>query len=250
MKLSIIIPVYNEEKTVEELLKRVVQVNLPKGVKREIIVVDDGSTDSSKLKISNFIRSVVGKQSSKLQFKNRDLRLIEHKENKGKGAAVRTGIKAAKGDIFLIQDADLEYNPKDYPRLLSPILTKKAKVVYGTRLKHYPLRLFGKRRTPLVLHYLGNKFLTLITNLLYGNNLSDVETCYKVFTKEVIKPIKLKANRFDFEPEITAKLLKARHKIYEVPIKVKPRGYDDGKKITWRDGLQAAWVLIKYKFTD
>lgn len=234
MKLSIIVPVYNEEKTVSEILRQVKKVKLPKDLKREIIVVDDGSQD----KTPTILNKISG------------IKVIKHKTNKGKGAAVRAGIKKVKGQIILIQDADLEYNPNDYPCLLEPILSGKTKVVYGTRLKNYPLRLFGRRKTPLFTHYLGNKLLTFITNLLYGDGLTDMETCYKVFKKEVLKSIKLKANRFDFEPEITAKALKAGYKIHEIPIKVKPRGYDEGKKITWRDGFVAVWTLLRYRFVD
>lgn len=240
MKLSIIVPVFNEEKTVAKLLKKVASVSLSKKMKREILVVDDGSNDNSRLKIKN----------AKVQYNIKELKLIEHKINKGKGAAVRTGIKKASGDIILIQDADLEYDPGDYPRLLKPILDGKTEVVYGSRLKNYPLKLFGKKKTPLIAHYLGNKFLTLITNMIYGNGLTDMETCYKVFTKKSIKNIVFRSNKFDFEPEITAKILKRGYKIYEVPIKVKPRGYDEGKKITWKDGFIAIWTLIKYRFTD
>lgn len=240
MKLSIIIPVYNEEKTVTKLLKKVLEVKLPKGMKREIVVVDDGSKDSSKLKVKN----------AKLQYNIKELKLIEHKTNKGKGAAIRTGIKNSTGDLLIIQDADLEYDPKDYISLLEPVLSGKAEVVYGSRLKKYPLRIVGSKRTPLVLHYLGNKFLTLVTNLLYCSNLTDMETCYKLFKKSALKGIEIKSNRFEFEPEITAKLLKKGVKIYEVPISVKPRGYDEGKKITWKDGFFAVWTLVKYRFVD
>jgi dolichol-phosphate mannosyltransferase len=235
MKLSIIIPVYNEEKTIEEILRQVSAVKLP-GVDREIIVVDDSSNDKSKEKIQN------------IQLKG--IKLIIHKENQGKGAAVVTGIKKSKGDIILIQDADLEYDPNDYPKLLKPIMSGKAEVVYGSRLKNYPLRFTGKKKTPLITHYLGNRFLTFITNVLYGNDLSDMETCYKVFRREVVKGIEIKAKRFDFEPEFTAKIMKRGIKIHEVPIKVKPRGYDEGKKITWKDGFIAVWTLLKYRFVD
>ena len=240
MKLSIIIPVFNEENTIVEILRKVNEVKLPLNLKKEVIVVDDGSKDNSKLK-ANYAKS---------ELKMDYLRLITYKKNKGKGAAVRTGIKEATGDIILIQDADLEYNPEDYSKLLEPILDGKTKVVYGSRLKHYPLRITGSRRTPLITHYLGNKMLTFITNALYGNGVTDMETCYKVFRKEVIKNIHIKANRFDFEPEITAKILKKGFKIYEVPIKVKPRGYEEGKKISWRDGFIAIWTLLKYRFID
>ncbi|MCH7641127.1 glycosyltransferase family 2 protein [Patescibacteria group bacterium] len=240
MKLSIIIPVYNEERTLKEIIYRVKKARIPAGVSSEIIVVDDASEDSSKLRF----------QSAKLEFKIKNLKLVEHKKNKGKGAAVRSGIKTSSGDIILIQDADLEYNPADYSRLLKPILEGKTRIVYGTRLKNYPLKLFGNDKTPLPLHLIGNKFLTFVTNLLYGSNLSDMETGYKVFKAEVLKGVKLKSKRFEFEPEITAKVLKRGYNIYEVPIKVNPRGYDEGKKITWRDGFSATWTLIKYRFTD
>lgn len=251
MRLSIIIPVYNEEKTVGEILKRIKRVKLPNGITREIVVVDDGSNDSSKVKISSFASSFVRTSKDKKATKDkRNLKFIRHKVNRGKGAAVRTGIRAATGDVVLIQDADLEYNPEDYSRLLAPILDEGAEVVYGTRLKHYPLRFFGRKSTPFISHYLGNKFLTLVTNLLYGNNVSDMETCYKVFKREALKGVVLKSDGFDFEPEITAKILKNGYKIYEVPIRVNPRGYDEGKKITWRDGVKALWTLIKYRFED
>jgi len=233
-KLSIIIPVYNEESTIKEILKRVKKVKLNGGLVKEIIVVDDKSKDGS-LKILKGIRGI---------------KLFCHKVNQGKGAAVRTGMSHAIGDIFLIQDADLEYNPEDYNRLLCPMLDGKTKVVYGTRLKNYPLKLFGTRKTPLFTHYFGNKFLTLVTNMLYGEELTDMETCYKVFTKEVIDGMRINSNRFEFEPEFTAKIMKKGHKIHEVPIKVKPRGYDEGKKITWKDGFIAIWTLVKYRFVD
>lgn len=238
MKLSIIIPVFNEQKTVEEIIKKVNKVKLPSEVSKEIIVVDDASDDDSGERVRN------------LKPKIKNLKLIFHKVNKGKGAAVKTGIKNSSGDVILIQDADLEYNPQDYPRLLGPILKSKVKVVYGTRLKNFPLKLFGKRKTPLFTHYLGNKMLSFFTRVLYGSSLSDMETCYKVFKREVLDSFKLSAKRFDFEPEITAKVLKKGYKIYEVPIKVAPRGYDEGKKITWKDGLVAIWTLVKYKFVD
>jgi len=234
LKLSIIIPVYNEERTLKEIISRVKRARIPDGVISEIIAVDDASGDSS----------------SEILKKIRDIKVISHKENLGKGAAVRSGIKAASGDVILIQDADLEYNPQDYSRLITPITSGKTKVVYGTRLKNYPLKLFGNDITPLPLHLIGNKFLTLFTNLLYGSNLTDMETGYKVFKAEVLRGLVLKSKKFEFEPEITAKILKAGYNIYEVPIKVKLRGYDEGKKITWRDGFSAIWSLIKYKFAD
>lgn len=232
--LSIIAPVYNEETTIKEILKKVKRAKLPLGMKKEIIVVDDASKDGS-FKILQTIKGI---------------KLLTHKVNQGKGAAIRTGIGKAKGDIVIIQDADLEYDPNDYTKLLTPILTDKAKVVYGTRLKHYPVKIFGARHTPFLAHYLGNKFLTLVTNVLYGNGLTDMETCYKLMHREVYQSITIKSNRFEFEPEVTAKILKNGYRIHEVPIKVKPRGYNEGKKITWRDGFIAVWTLIKYRFRD
>src|SRR4030043_205750 len=240
MKLSIIIPVYNEENTIAEILKKIKSVKLPSRINKEIIVVDDGSNDASILEV----------KKAMINLKIRDLKLIRHATNMGKGSAIRTGIKKATGGIIIIQDADLEYNPNDYTRLLEPILNGKSKVVYGSRLKHYPLRISGSKKTPLITHYLGNKLLTLFTNILYGNGVTDMETCYKVFKKEVIKDVNINAKRFDFEPEITAKILKKGFKIYEIPIKVNPRGYDEGKKISWKEGFVAVWTLLKYRFID
>jgi len=234
MILSIIIPVYNEEKTIKEIVSKVKKVKLPVDINREIIVVDDFSGDRSY----KILKNIDG------------ICLIRHKKNLGKGAAIRSSVEKSIGDIIIIQDADLEYDPFDYPELIDPILSGKAKVVYGTRLRNYPMRVFGRKHTPFVTHYLGNIFLSFTTRLLYGSTITDMETCYKVFRKEVIENIKIKSNRFEFEPEITAKILKAGYKIYEVPIKVKPRGYDEGKKITWRDGFLAIWTLIKYRFTN
>jgi len=196
MKLSIIIPVYNEAKTIKEILLRVIKAKLPKDIKREIIVVDDGSTDETARILKEKFHNV------------RDIRLFSHKINRGKGAAIRTGIKGATGDILLIQDADLEYSPQYYPKLLEPIINGRSAVVYGSRLKDLRFKIFGRNRTPLPLHFLGNKFLTAITNFLYKGKITDMETGYKVFTRKAIEEIKITANRFDFEPEITAKILK------------------------------------------
>lgn len=234
MRLSIIIPVFNEQSTIKEIIKRVKKVKLPKKVTKEIVVVNDASTDGT-LEILKQIKNI---------------KVVNHKINLGKGAAIKTGLKNSFGEIIIIQDADLEYDPNYFPHLLKPILERKTKVVYGTRLKNYPLRIFGKRRTPLVAHYLGNKLLSFFTNLIYHNGLTDMETGYKVFNRSILKGIKLNSRRFDFEPEITAKILKRGLEIYEVPIKVNPRGYDDGKKITWKDGLVALITLIKYRFFD
>lgn len=234
MKLSIIVPIHNEEKTVRNIFDRVKKASVPHNIVKEIIAVDDASTDTT----SSILKKMKG------------ITIYTHRINKGKGAAIRTGLGKASGDILLIQDADLEYDPQYYPKLLEPILKNKVNVVYGTRLRNYPLKLFGKGRTPLITHYLGNKLLSFITRILYATNLSDMETGYKVFRREIIDTIELTANRFDIEPEITAKILKKGYKIYEVPIKVMPRGYDEGKKISWKDGFVALWTLIKYRFSD
>ncbi len=235
MKLSIIIPVYNEEQTIRLILDKVNQVRLPDSIKKEVIVVDDGSKDNSKFIIQN--------------LRINGLIKIYHKKNLGKGAAIRSGLNSATGDLVIIQDADLEYNPADYERLLRPILTDKAEVVYGSRLINYPLKLWGRNKTVLPLHLIANKGLTGFTNFLYGSNLTDMETCYKLFKKEVLQKISLKSNRFEFEPEITVKILKLKIPIVEIPINVKPRTYEEGKKIGLLDGFLAIWILIKYKFS-
>lgn len=238
MKLSIIIPVYNEEKTISQILNIVKKLQLPGNLEKEIIVVDDGSTDNTEKVLSEF------------KMENLKCKILRHEKNKGKGAAVRTGLQEANGQIFLIQDADLEYNPQDYQKLLTPILEKRTQVVYGTRLKNYPLKFWGKNKTVLPTHLIANKFLTALTNILYFSNLTDMETCYKIFTKEVIKDITIKANRFDFEPELTAKILKKRIKIVEIPIISHPRTYSEGKKIGVTDFFIAIWTLFKYRFIN
>jgi len=236
MKLSIIIPVYNEKATIVEVLKRVLNEKVP-GIEKEIIVVDDGSTDSSKFKIKNFKLAGVKK--------------IFHKKNLGKGAAVKTGIKNSTGDYIIIQDADLEYHPKFIKFLLEPIFKKRAKVVYGTRLKRMP-NLKGEERTlQFLVHYLGNRFLSFFTSILYGQWITDMETGYKLFPKKALNGVRLNAKGFELEPEITAKLMKKGYKIFEVPITANPRGYNEGKKLnTIRDGTKAFWYLFKYRFTD
>ncbi|TSC87760.1 MAG: Glycosyltransferases involved in cell wall bioproteini [Microgenomates group bacterium Gr01-1014_7] len=236
MILSVIIPVFNEEKTIKQLLERVYRVKLPNGVVKEIIVVDDCSNDGT----SKILKSI----------KNIKFEYIYQDRNLGKGVAVRVGISRALGDLIIIQDADLEYDPNDYPKLLKPVLESKAKVVYGTRLIDYPLKLWGIDKTVLPMHLIANKCLTGLVNLLYGSSLTDMETCYKLISSDVLKEINLKSNRFEFEPEITAKVLKLGYDIVEVPIKVKPRTYKEGKKIGWLDGIFAVWALIKYRFTD
>ncbi|MBI2600880.1 glycosyltransferase family 2 protein [Candidatus Daviesbacteria bacterium] len=235
MKLSIIIPIFNEQKTVEELITKVLEVSLPRGVKKEIVVVNDGSTDST-LKILQKIKG--------------NIKIINHEKNQGKGAAIRTGIKHSSGDLFIIQDADLEYNPSDYKKLLIPILTNNAQVVYGTRLVNYPLKIWGKDKTVMPVHLIANKFLTGFTNLVYRSHLTDMETCYKLLTRNLLEKLSLKSEKFDFEPEVTAKILRLNIPIVEVPITVKPRTYKEGKKIGYKDGIAAIWTLIKYRFIN
>ncbi len=227
MNLSVVIPVYNEVKNIEEILKRVNATNLT----WEIIVVDDGSQDGT--------RDVLKKMDG-----TTGLRVILHERNQGKGAAVRTGLQAARGDIILIQDADLEYSPHDYPILLEPIKDGTADVVYGSRF------LGGPRRVAMFWHMIANKMLTFMTNILYDTILSDMETGYKVFRREVVDGMKLHANRFDFEPEFTAKILKRHYRIYEVPISFNPRDYSQGKKIKLKDAFEAVWTLLKYRFIN
>ncbi len=225
--LSILIPVYNEAGTIREILQQV-DAAPSAGLAKELIVVDDGSTDGTREVLES-----LPPLSSRSQ-------ILFHARNMGKGAALRTGLTYAGGDIILIQDADLEYDPREYPELLAPILASRADVVYGSRLRG------GKPARDFSLLYLwGNKFVTLATNLLYGSALTDMETCYKVFRADVIKNIQIRANRFDFEPEITAKVLRRGHKIVEVPISYYGRDHSAGKKLTWRDGLETLWVLLK-----
>ncbi|MCL4418704.1 glycosyltransferase family 2 protein [Patescibacteria group bacterium] len=240
MKLSIIIPVFNEEKTIKQILEKVEGIKIP-GVDKEVIVVDDGSTDNSKFEI----------QSAKGGSKSGGIKKIFHKKNQGKGAAVRTGIEAATGDYILIQDADLEYDPNDIKRLILPVQKEKAKVVYGTRLNRLPNLTKDESKPLFLIHYFGNRFLSLITSILYRQWITDMETCYKLFPREALKSAKLNSKRFDFEPEITSKLLKKGYKILEIPIVTKPRGYDEGKKLNAiKDGSIALWTLLKYRFVN
>ena len=231
LKLSVIIPVYNEEKTIDAVIGSVQKVAL-KDIKKEIIVVDDFSTDNTR-------KILLGLMDS-------NLKIFFHQKNQGKGTAIRTGLKHVTGDIILIQDADLEYNPSEYGKLLIPIIDDNKNVVYGTRLEYIKHNVKNMNR----LHFIGNIFLTHITNLFYNTRITDMETGYKVFRKGVIDKIKLKAKRFDFEPEITAKILKKGYKICEVPITFKARKFNEGKKITWRDGIKALFYLIKYRFIN
>ncbi len=233
-KLSVIIPVFNEEKTVAKIAEKVIRVKLPDNIKREIILVNDGSTDDTNKILSG--------------LKINGLKIFKHQKNSGKGAAIKTGLRNATGDFIIIQDADLEYDPTDYGKLLEPVINGKAKVVYGSRLINYPLILWGKNKTVMPFHLVANKGLTWLTNLLYGSNLTDMETCYKLFKKEVLQKITLESQRFEFEPEVTAKVLKLKIPIKEVPINVSPRTYEEGKKIGVTDGFLAIWTLIKYRF--
>ena len=225
-KLSVIVPVYDERNTVVEIVRRMRAVDLP--VDLEIVIVDDGSTDGTRDVLRQLADSTV--------------RVVLHEHNKGKGAAIRTGLEKVTGDLVLIQDADLEYDPEDWPKLLAPVLRGKAQVVYGSRFT-------GERRNMLFLHWMGNRFLSLTTNVLYNTTLSDMETCYKLFDRSVIDGITIRASRFEFEPEITAKILRRGIRIYEVPISYTGREFDEGKKISWRDGFSALWMLLKCRVT-
>ncbi len=226
-KLSVIVPVFNERNTVGEILRRMRAVTLP--VDLEIVVVDDGSDDGT--------REVID------QLRDSTVRVVLHPRNQGKGSAVRTGLEHVTGDLVLIQDADLEYDPDDWPLLLQPVLKGKAQVVYGSRFT-------GERRNMLFLHWMGNRFLSLVTNVLYNTTLSDMETCYKLFDRELILSLHLRADHFDFEPEVTARVLRRGVRIYEVPISYAGREFHEGKKITWRDGFVALWMLVKCRFVD
>jgi glycosyltransferase involved in cell wall biosynthesis len=227
MNLSVVIPVYNEVNHIGEILKRVKATKLP----IEIIVVDDGSQDGTRA----ILQELDGKEK---------VHVILHDRNRGKGAAVVTGVKAAQGDILLIQDADLEYDPRDYPTLLQPIQEGVAEVVYGSRF------LGGPHRVAMFWHMVANRLLTFMTNVLYNTILTDMETGYKVFRREVIDGMKIRSKRFNFEPEFTAKVLKRSYRIYEVPISFNPRDYSQGKKIKLKDAFEAVWALVKYRFID
>jgi glycosyltransferase involved in cell wall biosynthesis len=227
MKLSVLIPVYNEKNTIREIVRRVQAT----GRATEILIVDDGSQDGTR----DILAELDGKEG---------VRVVLHEKNGGKGAALRTAIRSATGDVMLIQDADLEYDPREYPGLLKPIEENLADVVYGSRF------LGGPHRAILFWNMVANKMLTLMTNILYNNILTDMETGYKVFRREVVANMPLRANRFDFEPEFTAKILKANVRVYEVPISFNPREYSEGKKIGLWDAFEAVWALLKYRFVD
>jgi glycosyltransferase involved in cell wall biosynthesis len=246
VKLSIIMPVYNERATLEEIVQRVQSVDLtvevdggnpalsgPMTLEREIVIVDDGSTDGT--------RDILDRWKANPRP---DLQIIYHERNSGKGAALRTGFQHATGELLIVQDADLEYDPRDYLKLLPPVLEGRTPVVYGSRF------MGGPRSAMSLTHTLGNKFLTVITNLLYGTALSDMETCYKLFRKDVIAGMVLRSRAFEIEPEMTAKILKRGFTIFEVPISYNGRSFHEGKKIGWRDGFSAVRTLVKYRFTD
>jgi glycosyltransferase involved in cell wall biosynthesis len=226
VKLSVIVPVYNEIRTVDEILRRIKAVGLPK----EIIVVDDGSSDGTR----EFLRNM---------DKEENLTVLYHDRNRGKGAALRTGFEAAGGDIIIIQDADLEYSPEEYPQLVRLIVDGDADVVYGSRF-------LGPHRAFLFFHYLGNKLLNLVTNALFNTMLTDMETGFKVFRRELLEHISIKSDDFRVEPELTAKFFKLGCKVYEIPITYQGRGYEEGKKISWRDGIKALTALFWFRFRD
>ncbi|WP_347273859.1 glycosyltransferase family 2 protein [Candidatus Kuenenia sp.] len=233
-KISIIIPVYNERNTITSLIKRVCLTDL--SLTKEIIVVDDGSTDDTR----ELILEIIKHQTDQ----NNLIKFFLHEKNMGKGAALRTGLKQTTGDVVIIQDADLEYPPEQYPTLIEPIIKGYADVVYGSRF-------LGVHRVFMFWHYFGNKILTWITNILYNTMLSDMETGYKIFTKKALENIEIKSNRFNVEPELTAKIFKKKYlRIVEVPIAYYGRTYEEGKKITWRDAIPAIYTLIKYRFMD
>ena len=223
--LSVIVPVFNERNTVAEIVRRMRRVELPLDL--EIIMVNDASYDGT----AEILKAL---EDSTVQ-------VVHHDVNAGKGAAVRTGLAQARGDLILIQDADLEYDPDDWPKLLNPVMKGKAEIVYGSRFT-------GEHRNMLFTHWLGNRFLSLVTNVLYNTTLSDMETCYKLFDRNALEGVDLHSNGFDFEPEITAKVLRKGYRIYEVPISYAGREYHEGKKITWKDGLEAFVALIRYRF--
>ena len=226
MKLSVIIPVFNEKKTIKKILEKVKKLPFV----NDIVVVDDGSVDGTTKILRNFP-------------KQKKIKTIFNMKNQGKGFAVRTALKHVKGKYVIIQDADLEYDPREFPLLLKPIKEKKATVVYGSRFT-------GEHRNMFFWHMQANKFLTLVTNILYNTTLSDMETCYKLFPVDLAKQLKLNSKRFDIEPEITAKILKKKIRIYEVPISYAGREYHEGKKISWLDGIWALWTLLRYRFFD
>lgn len=245
-KVSIVIPVYNEKATIDEILRRVLDTE----IRKEVIVIDDGSTDGTRQILENMAarkangESVAPAQDGQDPVALGDLQFFFQSPNQGKGAALRRGFAQAGGEIVLVQDADLEYDPRDYEKLLEPIVDGRADVVYGSRF------LGGPQRVHYFWHYVANRMLTVLSDIFTNLKLSDMETCYKVFRKEVLRGIQLKSNRFGFDPEITAKIAKHDWRIYEVPISYAGRTYEEGKKITWKDGVQALWCIIRYRLSD
>jgi glycosyltransferase involved in cell wall biosynthesis len=233
MMLSVVIPVYNERDTLLELLRRVIAA--PVGIEREIVLVDDASTDGTPELYPRLPE----------QFPGANIRLFRQAVNQGKGAAIRRGFAEARGDIVIVQDADLEYDPREYPRLLAPILDGRADVVYGSRFVGG-----GEHRVLYFWHYVGNKFLTLLSNMFTNLNLTDMETCYKMFRAEVVRNLRLRSDRFGIEPELTAKVARGRWRVYEVGISYSGRSYEEGKKITWKDGLQAVYCILRFWWGD
>jgi glycosyltransferase involved in cell wall biosynthesis len=245
-KVSIVIPVYNEKNTIEEILRRVTETE----PRKEVIIVDDCSNDGTRERLKT-MASLQAKGDATAPASDggeaiplRDLRFFFQAQNQGKGAALRRGFAQVTGDIVLVQDADLEYDPRDYPTLLEPIVDGRADVVYGSRF------LGGPQRVHYFWHYVANTMLTLLSDIFTNLKLTDMETCYKVFRREVLQGVNLRSDRFGFEPEITAKIAKKEWRIYEVPISYAGRTYEEGKKITWKDGVQALWCIIKFKFSD
>ena len=233
-KLSIVIPVYNEEKTLAACVRRVLAVDLP--LEKELILINDASTDRTPQEIEKI----------RTEYQTAvPIKIIEHTRNMGKGAALRSGFAEATGNIFLIQDADLEYDPRDYPRLLKPILDGRADVVYGSRFIGSE-----EKRVLFYWHYVGNKILTMLSNMCTNLNLTDMETCYKVFRAEVLRSFTIKSNRFGVEPELTAKIAKRKFRVYEVGISYSGRDYSEGKKNTWKDGLKALFTILRFRLRD
>jgi glycosyltransferase involved in cell wall biosynthesis len=245
-KLAVVIPVYNEKATIDEILRRVVDTEF----RKEIILVDDCSTDGTRQILEQMVHLQSSGAAEAPAFDGgdpidlRDLRIFFQTQNQGKGAALRRGFAEVTGDIVLVQDADLEYDPRDYDKLLEPLMDGRADVVFGSRF------LGGPQRVHYFWHYVANKVLTLLSDIFTNLKLTDMETCYKVFRREVLQGITLKSDRFGFEPEITAKVAKGNWRVYEVPISYAGRTYEEGKKITWKDGVQALWCIIRFRFTD
>lgn len=237
MKLSILVPLYNEKDTIREILKRIEKVKLfdnsGREIVKEIIIIDDCSTDGS----TEVLRNIKGNYVK-----------IFHEKNTGKGGALKSGIKVAKGDFIIFQDADLEYYPEDYRLLLEPILNGMADIVYGSRFLGRRFMPFGRKKTMHPLHWFGNKFLTITFNILYGTVLTDVEPCYKLLKSKILKNVNVKSDRFEYDIELMCKLAKKRYKVVQLPIRYDPRGFEEGKKIRWTDGIVAFWTMIRYKF--